>query len=130
MNKALVVDDDTLTATLLSELIKNFTVESCSASSGSQALEILEADQGINILFVDMEMPSMNGKEFIAQVRLIHGKEKHYIIAMSAGGTAKSALKRLNGLGVSMFLSKPLHPEVVMLNLRLCNMNLEGVLNG
>ena len=40
------------------------------ASSGSEGLEILEKHPEINFIFSDMNMPVMNGLEFIRQVKL------------------------------------------------------------
>lgn len=68
MLKILVVDDIYTNRYLLSELIKLTGNEAVIAENGEQAIEILE-NQEIHMVFMDIEMPVMNGVETTRYIR-------------------------------------------------------------
>ena len=68
MLKILVVDDIYTNRYLLSELIKLTGNEAVMAENGEQAIEILK-NQEIHMVFMDIEMPVMNGVETTQYIR-------------------------------------------------------------
>jgi CheY-like chemotaxis protein len=68
MLRILVVDDIYTNRYLLSELIKLTGNESVVAENGEQAIEILK-NQEIHMVFMDIEMPVMNGVETTQYIR-------------------------------------------------------------
>ena len=68
MLKILVVDDIYTNRYLLSELIKLTGNEAIIAENGEQAIEILKS-QEIHMVFMDIEMPVMNGIETTQYIR-------------------------------------------------------------
>jgi CheY-like chemotaxis protein len=68
MLRILVVDDIYTNRYLLSELIKLTGNESVVAENGEQAIEILK-NQKIHMVFMDIEMPVMNGVETTQYIR-------------------------------------------------------------
>jgi len=68
MLKILVVDDIYTNRYLLSELIKLTGNEAIIAENGEQAIEILKS-QEIHMIFMDIEMPVMNGIETTQYIR-------------------------------------------------------------
>jgi CheY-like chemotaxis protein len=66
--RILVVDDIFTNRYLLSELIKTTQNEVVLANNGQQAIEILEREK-IDIVFMDIEMPVMNGIETTQYIR-------------------------------------------------------------
>lgn len=68
MLRILVVDDIYTNRYLLSELIKLTGNEAIIAQNGKEAIEILEQQQ-IDIIFMDIEMPVMNGIETTQYIR-------------------------------------------------------------
>lgn len=68
MLRILVVDDIYTNRYLLSELIKLTGNEPVLAEDGEQALEILK-NQEIHMIFMDIEMPVMNGVETTRYIR-------------------------------------------------------------
>lgn len=68
MLKILVVDDIYTNRYLLSELIRLSGNEPVIAENGQQALEILQ-NQEIHMIFMDIEMPVMNGIETTQYIR-------------------------------------------------------------
>ena len=68
MLKILVVDDIYTNRYLLSELIRLTGNEAILAENGKEALEILQG-QEIHMVFMDIEMPVMNGVETTQYIR-------------------------------------------------------------
>jgi CheY-like chemotaxis protein len=68
MQKILVVDDIYTNRYLLSELIKLTGNEAVLAENGQQAIDILRT-QEIHMVFMDIEMPVMNGVETAQYIR-------------------------------------------------------------
>jgi len=68
MLRILVVDDIYTNRYLLCELIKLTGHEAISAENGEQAIEILKS-QEIHMVFMDIEMPVMNGIETTLYIR-------------------------------------------------------------
>lgn len=66
--RILVVDDVFTNRYLLSELIKMTGNEAVLAENGEQAIEILKSQQ-IHLVFMDIEMPVMNGVETTYYIR-------------------------------------------------------------
>ena len=68
MQKILVVDDIYTNRYLLSELVKLTGNEAVIAENGQQAIDILKT-QEIDMVFMDIEMPVMNGVETAQYIR-------------------------------------------------------------
>lgn len=68
MLKILVVDDIYTNRYLLSELVRLTGNEAVIAENGEQAIEILKS-QEIHMVFMDIEMPVMNGVETTQYIR-------------------------------------------------------------
>jgi CheY-like chemotaxis protein len=66
--RILVVDDIFTNRYLLSELVKLTDNEVVLAENGQQAIDILEREE-IHMVFMDIEMPVMNGIETIQYIR-------------------------------------------------------------
>lgn len=68
MLRILVVDDIYTNRYLLSELIRLTGNEAVMAENGEEAIEILKS-QKIHVVFMDIEMPVMNGVETTQYIR-------------------------------------------------------------
>jgi len=68
MLRILVVDDIYTNRYLLSELIKLTGHEAVQAEDGQQAIDILTSEE-IHMVFMDIEMPVMNGVETTRYIR-------------------------------------------------------------
>ncbi len=66
--RILVVDDIFTNRYLLSELVKMTGNEVVLAENGQQAIEVLEGEE-IHMVFMDIEMPVMNGIETTRYIR-------------------------------------------------------------
>lgn len=66
--KILIVDDIFSNRLLLSSTLEGIGIESKSVANGLAAIEILEKE-AFNIVFLDIEMPVMNGMETMRHIR-------------------------------------------------------------
>jgi len=68
MYSILVVDDEPNYLIVLSELLKDEGFEVFTASSGKEGLKIID-DVDLDVVITDMQMPGMNGLEFLKEVK-------------------------------------------------------------
>ena len=72
MKNVLVIDDVEKILDLLDEILGKLSLKAYLASSSKQGLDILEKEK-IDLVFVDMQMPVMNGLETIKKIRELYG---------------------------------------------------------
>ena len=77
----LVVDDEPLILDVTACMLEDLGCEVITAASGNEALEKLFADQRIDILITDINMPSMNGYELAQKAKRM--RERLKVILLS-----------------------------------------------
>lgn len=93
MTTVLLVDDEPGVRFALTEVLADRGYRVISASSGTQALSLLE---GVDVVVTDLSMPGMDGLELVSQIRArapalpvilltAHGSEQMVRIASSRG---------------------------------------------
>jgi len=106
----LLVDDDpdflAVASTQLKEMSGGRWVIR-TATNHSQALELLKAQQ-VRVIVLDLEMPVMDGIEFLRLLGRTHPGQQ---VVMLSGRTDEGARKASLDLGASLFLEKPTSPE-------------------
>ncbi len=85
---ALLVDDVVMNLKVLEALLKKVNIVTFSATSGAQALEILQNNPQINLIMTDLWMPEMDGADLARRIRQKRGSEIP-IIAVTADSQAK-----------------------------------------
>ncbi len=92
--KVLVIDDNFTNLDILRIQLEQWKLVPALASSGKQALEILEAEPGFNLVITDMQMPDMDGME---TARAIKAKQKQLpiILLSSVGDETRSKYPQL-----------------------------------
>lgn len=109
--KILCVDDE---PNILSALRRMFMLVGLvveEANSGAEALQKLD-QQEFHLVLSDMQMPEMNGAEFLAQVRQRYPK----VMRLMLTGTAdlKTAISAINEGEIYRYLTKPWNDEEVV----------------
>lgn len=114
-DKILLVDDDPLVLESLRRTIRrNFNVET--APSGPDALEMMKTNGPYAVLVVDMDMPAMDGLEFLGHaMRLAPDTVR---IMLTASSRQQTAIDAVNEGQVFRFLTKPCPPEEINLVLK------------
>lgn len=119
MKKKILVVDDELTTCFLVENFLNTDYEVITKTSSVEAVELL-SDTIPDLIISDIQMPEMDGFEFIKYVRSI-GYTKHTPIIMLSGTKESSERIKCYQLGAQDYLIKPFNPvelkELVRKNL-------------
>ena len=76
---ALIVDDEAIIRTLISEMLVNHGWLSLAVESGDEALEQLEGKR-FDLIFLDLVMPGMNGARAFQKIRTLDPDAKVVII--------------------------------------------------
>jgi signal transduction histidine kinase/DNA-binding response OmpR family regulator/HPt (histidine-containing phosphotransfer) domain-containing protein len=109
--KVLIVDDIEMNLYVAKGLMKPYGMDVSTALSGVEALNIIEAGNTFDIIFMDHMMPEMDGVETTKHLR-----ESGYsgtIVALTANAISGQAEAMIE-LGFNDFISKPI--DVVALN--------------
>lgn len=112
-NKILLVDDDPIFLTLAELAIKKEidTVQIFKAMNGEEAIEFLK-NESVDIIFLDLNMPIMNGWEFLDALPQIENKGDHIYVLTSSIDPSDQRKADENPLVTSM-LEKPLDREKI-----------------
>lgn len=104
--KIIIADDEPLMRGLLtSYLSKECNHKIFKAIDGKEALSLYQTHEDeINIVFLDIEMPKLNGLEVLREIRAINPKA--YVVIISGVGTMENVKEAINA-GVNGFIAKP-----------------------
>lgn len=108
--KVLIVDDDPAIAQLIEAVLRQLGVRLiATADNGQDALDRLQQKvQTPNIIILDMQMPVMNGFEFITKLRALPDADINSIAILACTAIAKpEVVNEAQRLGVNGFIVKP-----------------------
>ena len=116
--KVLIIDDDYINRRLLVSLIKKelYHVEIIESIDGSHALQLCQENQDIQLILLDVEMPRMDGSEFLKQYFEMNKEKKIPIISVSSNDMR---IKEILALGAGAFIVKPVTEEKLLNAIRL-----------
>ena len=110
--KVMIVDDSSIVRKVIVRTIgmTDLKIDSIvEAENGKQALEKLR-EAWVDLVFLDINMPVMNGMEFMEQLRCDDVLKDTPVIVVSTEGS-RERIDRLASLGVKVYLRKPVTPE-------------------
>ena len=81
------------------------------AGHGVEALERLAAND-FDLVLIDINMPVMNGEQFLAAMRAQPGYEQIPVVAISTDATV-DRIARMRALGANGYITKPFTPEAL-----------------
>jgi response regulator RpfG family c-di-GMP phosphodiesterase len=108
--RLLIVDDDESMRKLMSSVLAGAGVESKSASSGHEALRILEVER-FDAVISDLAMPGMTGIELLNEVRRSHPRTAFLIV--SGAGDIRIGVQAMRE-GCDDYIVKPFQIDAVM----------------
>jgi CheY-like chemotaxis protein len=118
--RVLLVDDDPAAIYILRTILKKMDIaeEICVAPNGEEAMNIvLNAEchnlQHPEIIFLDINMPIINGFEFVALFNTLDLKNKVEIVILTSSENEKD-IKKMEDLGINKILHKPITHGKVM----------------
>lgn len=101
----LFVDDEKNILTAIRRLMIHEEIETLTAGSGSEGLEILRSRQDIGLIVSDQRMPGMSGSEFLEQARLLCPDVPR--IMLTGYSDLNATIDAINKGGTTRFLTKP-----------------------
>ncbi|NLQ18236.1 response regulator [Marinomonas sp. M1K-6] len=110
--KILAVDDTPVNLQLLKHWLIPAGLEITLAYSGQQAID-LAAQEKFDLIFMDIQMPEMDGMETSKQLRKLDGYENTPIIALTAHALG-SEQQQILASGMNAYLTKPIDEEILL----------------
>jgi HAMP domain-containing protein/CheY-like chemotaxis protein/signal transduction histidine kinase len=114
----LLVDDDTRNIFALSSVLERRGMEVLTATTGREALAVLNARSDVAIVLMDIMMPGMDGYETIHSIRATPKFRRLPILALTAKAMKGDREKCLEA-GASDYLAKPVNVEQLLSALRM-----------
>jgi HAMP domain-containing protein/signal transduction histidine kinase/DNA-binding response OmpR family regulator len=111
--KVLVVDDDVRNIFALSSVLERHGIQVLSASTGQEAITLLEREQDPTLVLMDIMMPEMDGYETMRVIRSIPKFRSMPIIALTAKAMKGDREKCLEA-GASDYIAKPVNTDQLL----------------
>ncbi|WP_236037026.1 response regulator [Marinomonas vulgaris] len=108
----LAVDDSPINLQLLNHWLTPIGVDITLVYSGRQALDMAES-QTFDLIFMDIQMPEMDGMETTQHLRKLPNYQDTPIIALTAHALA-SEQQQILASGMNAYLSKPIDEELLL----------------
>jgi two-component system chemotaxis response regulator CheY len=108
----LIVDDDPFIRKLISTTLEDVAgFQLLEAEDGDDAL-VLARQQPPTLVFLDIDMPRMDGLETCRQLRQLPGARDATIVMLTAAGVEAESAAR--AAGSDLFLTKPFSPLALL----------------
>ncbi len=102
---ALIVDDSITMRIAAEQMLQNLNIEPNMARDGAEAIELV-ADALPDLLLVDIDMPRMNGFDFLRHLRVLYPEHDTPVIMISTRDTDEDR-KQAKELGALEYVVKP-----------------------
>jgi CheY-like chemotaxis protein len=111
--KVLVVDDDIRNIFALNSLLERHSMEVISATTGQDAISLLEKTDDLSLVLMDIMMPEMDGYETMRRIRQNPKFRYLPIIALTAKAMKGDREKCLEA-GASDYVAKPVNTDQLL----------------
>ena len=112
IEKILVVDDSALIHQMYRLVMSRYHCTFADAMNGQEALDILAEQKDIKLILLDINMPVMNGLQFMEKASALEIVSTIPIIIISTEGKEEDTIRGLK-LGARGYLTKPFHPAAL-----------------
>ncbi|MGC1766040.1 MAG: HAMP domain-containing protein [Pseudolabrys sp.] len=113
----LLVDDDARNIFALSSVLERRGMRVLTATTGNEAIKLIESNNDIAIVLMDIMMPEMDGYQTMEEIRKNTNFRRLPIIALTAKAMKGDREKCLDA-GASDYLAKPVNTEQLLSALR------------
>lgn len=108
--KILVVDDSKLMHKMYEVMLRQYTV--IHAFDGREALDRLREHGDTDLIFLDINMPEMNGLEFLAEAKADPGLASVPVVIISTVGKEEDTQRGLEA-GAIAYIKKPFRSDEI-----------------
>ena len=115
MNKVLIVDDSATMRKIITRVLRQAEIPCTSvveAGNGVEGMARLESDPDIDLILSDINMPEMNGVDFVKAVRATRAKDALPMIMVTTEG-GEAMMNNALALGANGYVTKPFTPESI-----------------
>ena len=115
MNKVLIVDDSATMRKIITRVLRQAEIPCASvveAGNGVEGMARLASDPDIDLILSDINMPEMNGVDFVKAVRATRAKESLPMIMVTTEGGGEMVNTAME-LGANGYVCKPFTPESI-----------------
>lgn len=116
--QALVIDDDPAILLMITSILNGLGYQVTTAVDGRQGLQRLTESSPPDVIFVDWNMPVMNGLEFVKSIRS-KPQYNNLPIIMVTTELEISQLALTMDAGVSEYIMKPFAPIMIIEKLQM-----------
>jgi len=113
MSRILLIDDNRIVRTMLSELLTDFGHIVTEAGDGKEGLRLFELVDP-ELIITDLVMPEIEGIEVLMTLRKYRAKAKIIVISGGVHRHAADFLEITKSLGASVVLAKPFTNEALL----------------
>lgn len=110
-NKILVVDDSKLMHKVFEVMLRQYPL--VYAVDGRDALDKLDEHDDVDLILLDINMPKMNGIEFLAELRSREEGSDLPVIIISTEGKEEDTRRGLEA-GAVAYIKKPFRSEEIL----------------
>jgi DNA-binding response OmpR family regulator len=118
MKKKILVIDDELSIRMLLENFLSKTYEVITKNDGMEGVQWLEQGNMPDLIVADIQMPNMNGNDFIINIRSSGYFKEIPLIMLSGIESSQEKVKCLK-LGANDYMVKPFNPEELSIRIEL-----------
>lgn len=118
MKKKILVIDDELSIRMLLENFLSKIYEVITKNDGMEGVQWLEQGNIPDLIVADIQMPNMNGNDFIKNIRSSGFFKEIPLIVLSGIESSQEKVKCLK-LGANDYLVKPFNPEELAIRIEL-----------
>jgi PAS domain S-box-containing protein len=108
--RVLLAEDNNINQIVAQEILKRFGAEVVTANNGREAVEAVVGGGTFDMVFMDIQMPEMNGYEATTAIRRIKGDRELPIIAITALAYDEER-ERCLAAGMNDHVAKPFDPD-------------------
>lgn len=112
--RALIVDDSSVMRKIVERSLRQAGLDLSSvieAGNGAEALGLLDANT-VDLILSDINMPIMDGLEFVRQVQTVDKLRKIPVVMITTEGSESNVVQALS-LGAKGYIRKPFTPDQV-----------------
>lgn len=106
--RILLVEDNEINRKIVISMLKSRGMTCDVALNGSEALKAV-SEKDYDVVFMDCQMPVMDGYESTAKIRLIEGDKKHTTIIAMTANAMEGDYEKCIETGMDHYISKPIN---------------------
>lgn len=110
LRKILVVDDSALIHQMYRLVMSRYKCDIVDAMNGQEALDLLALQNDVQLILLDINMPVMNGVQFLEKASAVGITRSIPVIIISTEGKEEDTIRGLK-LGAKGYLKKPFNPS-------------------